>query len=50
MEKYTNAIKTIIVTLNGVKADGADNWNRLLACEQKLREMLADMQKEEIKE
>lgn len=50
MEKYTNTIKTIIVTLDGVKAEGADNWNRLLACEQKLREMLADMQKEEPKE
>lgn len=49
MEKYINAIKTVIITLDGVKAEGAENWNRLLACEQKLREVLENMQMEESK-
>lgn len=44
MEKYEQTIKTVIVTLAGVKAEGPENWNRLLACDQLLKQLLADMQ------
>lgn len=47
---YKVTIQRIMVTLEGVKADGADNWNRLLACHQELQNMLAMMSAEEIKE
>lgn len=46
MEHYEQTIKSVIATLEGIKADGPDNWNRLLACDQALRGMLAKMQAE----
>ena len=50
VEEYMNEVKAIIATLEGVKADGPDNWNRLLACDQALRDMLAQMQAEKQEE
>lgn len=50
MEKYETTLKNILVTLEGIKADGPDNWNRLLACDQALRDLLAKMQAEKQEE
>ena len=50
MENYAEVIQKIIATLEGIKADGPDNWNRLLACDQALRGMLAKMQAEKQEE
>ena len=50
MENYEQTIKRVIATLEGIKADGPDNWNRLLACDQALRDLLAKMQAEKQEE
>lgn len=50
MENYEQTIKRVIATLEGIKADGPDNWNRLLACDQALRSLLAQMQAEQQEE
>lgn len=43
---YKSSISKIIYTLNGVKTEGEENWNRLLGSIQELRAMLADMEKQ----
>lgn len=42
---YKTSISKIIYTLNGVKTEGEENWNRLLGSIQELRAMLTDMEK-----
>lgn len=37
-------IRNIIATLEGIKAEGPENWNRLLACDQALKELLAKLE------
>ena len=43
---YKATIQKIIYTLEGVKAEGSENWNRLLACTQELHSMLENMKAE----
>jgi len=43
---YKSSILKVIYTLGGVKAEGEENWNRLLGSIQELRAILADMEKQ----
>ena len=38
-------LKNIIATLECVSVNGAENWNRMLACSQALRELLNEVKK-----
>lgn len=42
-------IRNIMNTLKGVKAEGPDNWDRLLGCHQALAGMLESMAQETAK-
>lgn len=37
-------IRNIIATLEGIKAEGPENWNRLLACDQALKGLLDQLE------
>lgn len=47
---YKASILKVIYTLNGVKTEGEDNWNRLLGSIQELRNVAANMDAEESNE
>lgn len=43
MDEYIKTLTQIMATLNGVKAEGVDNWRRLLACAQAIEAMIEQM-------
>lgn len=47
MEKYIKTIRNIMFTIDGVKAEGHENWNRLCAVYHALEEMLREMSAEQ---
>lgn len=47
MDEYMKTIRNIMFTINGVKAEGHENWNRLCAVYHALEEMLSKMSEEQ---
>lgn len=46
MDEYMKTLQQIMATINGVKAEGAENWRRLLACTQAIESMIEQMKEE----
>ena len=50
MDEYMQTIRGVMATLDGVSAEGHENWLRLLSCRQALENMLAKMDAEKQQE
>ena len=46
MDEYIKTVQQIRATLEKVRAEGAENWERLLACAQALEQLADRMQRE----